>query len=76
MKYLGVLIVLVIISLFLTRQAPVASVKEAIVQSEAAPLSEGGREPAPPAGSSLKQPFDRTHAALEKVKARNGDGEF
>lgn len=76
MKYLGLLVVLVIIYTVLTRESPVDQVKEAIVQTEAAPLTQGGREPAHTAGSTLKRPFDRTHEALEKVKTRNGDGEF
>ena len=76
MKYLGLLVVLVIIYLVLARQSPVDEVKEAIAQTEAAPLAQGGRDPAPSAGSTLKRPLDRTHEVLGKVKDRNGDGEF
>jgi hypothetical protein len=76
MKYLGLLAALVIIYFILARETPVAQVKEAIAQTEAAPLTTGSREPAPSAGSSLKRPLDRTHEVLETVKARNGDGEF
>jgi hypothetical protein len=76
MKYLGLFVVLVIIYVVLARQAPVAQVKDAIVQTEVAPLTQGGREPAPTAGATLKRPLDRTHEVLANVKARNGDGEF
>lgn len=76
MKYLAVLAVLVIVYLLLAREAPVAEVTEAMAQSEAAPLVQGPREVAPPAGSALKRPIDRTQAVLGQVKARNGDGEF
>ena len=76
MKYLSILVVLGIVYLVLARQSPVDHVKEAIVQTEAAPLTQGAREPALTAGSALKRPIDRTHEALEKVKTRNGDGEF
>ncbi len=76
MKYLGLLIALAIIYFILARESPVDQVKEAIVQTEAAPLTQGGPAPAPTTGTALRQPLDRTHAVLEKVKARNGDGEF
>ena len=76
MKYLGPLIVLAIIYFILARESPVDQVKEAIVQTEAAPLTQGGRDPAPTAGSTLRRPIDRTHEVMEKVKSRNGDGEF
>lgn len=76
MKYLGLLVAAAIIYFILAREAPVEQVKEAIVQTEAAPLTQGGRDPAPSAGSTLKRPLDRTHEVLDKVKARNGDGEF
>jgi hypothetical protein len=77
MKYLAVLAVLVVIYLVLARESPVAEVTEAVAQSEAAPLTQGPRDPAPATGgSALKRPIDRTHAVLEQVKARNGDGEF
>ena len=76
MKYLGLLVAAAIIYFILAREAPVEQVKEAIVQTEAAPLTQGGRDPALSAGSTLKRPLDRTHEVLDKVKARNGDGEF
>ena len=77
MKYLGLLVVLVIIYVVLARQSPVDEVKEAIVQTEAAPLTQGGRDPAPAStGSALKRPLDRTHEVLANVKDRNGAGEF
>ena len=77
MKYLFLLATVAIVYFVLARNTPVNSVKEAVTQSEAAPLTTGPREPAPPAATgSLKAPFDRTHAVLEQVKARNGAGEF
>ena len=77
MKYLFLLAIIAIVYFVLARNTPVNSVKEAITQSEAAPLTTGPREPAAPAAtSSLKAPLDRTHAVLEQVKQRNGAGEF
>jgi hypothetical protein len=76
MKYLGLLVALVIIYLVLARESPIAQVQDAVVQTEAAPLTQGPRDPAPTAGSALKRPFDRTHEALDAVKARHGTGEF
>ena len=76
MKYLALLVTLVVIYLVLARQTPVAEVKEAMVQSEVVPLSQGAKDPALPANSSLKRPIDRTNEVLSQVKARNGDGEF
>lgn len=77
MKYLGLLAAVVIIYFVLARETPVEQVKEAIVQSEAAPLLQGGPAPAPAtAGSTLKRPLDRTQEVLDRVKERNGDGEF
>ena len=77
MKYLFLLATVAIVYFVLARNTPVNSVKEAMTQSEAAPLITGPRDPAPPAAtSSLKAPLDRTHAVLEQVKARNGAGEF
>ena len=77
MKYLFLLAAVAVVYFVLARNTPVDSVKEAVTQSEAAPLTAGPREPAPPAAtSSLKAPLDRTHTVLEQVKARNGAGEF
>jgi hypothetical protein len=79
MKYLLLLGGVAIIYFVLVRNAPVASVKEAITASEVAPLTTGPRAAAPVPGApttSLKSPIDRTHAALDQVKSRNGDGEF
>ena len=77
MKYLFLLATVAVVYFVLARNTPVSSVKEAITQSEAAPLTTGPREPAAPAAtSSLKGPLDRTHAVLEQVKQRNGAGEF
>lgn len=76
MKYVGLLVVLAIIYFILAREAPVEQVKEAIVQSEVVPLTQGGPPAPSTAGSTLKRPIDRTHEVLDKVKERNGDGEF
>ena len=77
MKYLFLLATVAIVYFVLARNTPVHSVKEAVIQSEVAPLTTGPREPAAPAAtSSLKAPLDRTHAVLDQVKARNGTGEF
>ena len=77
MKYLFLLATVAIVYFVLARNTPVNSVKEAVAQSEVAPLTTGPREPAAPATTSaLKAPLDRTHAVLEQVKARNGTGEF
>ena len=77
MKYLFLLAAVAVVYFVLARNTPVHSVKEAVIQSEAAPLTTGPREPAAPAATnSLKAPLDRTHAALEQVRKRNGDGEF
>ena len=61
----------------LGRNTLVAPVAKAITAQEVAPLTIGPRAPAPPPeGNSLKRPLDRTHAALDQVKQRNGNGEF
>ena len=77
MKYLFLLAAVAVVYFVLARNSPVTAVQEAVTASEAAPLTTGPREPAPPAAtSSLKAPLDRTHTVLEQVKARNGAGEF
>ena len=77
MKYLFLLAAVAVVYFVLARNTPVSAVKEAVTASAAAPLTTGPRAPAlPAASSSLKVPFDRTHAALEQVKQRNGAGEF
>ncbi len=61
----------------LGRKVPVTTVTKTVTAQEVAPLTSGPRTPATPAESSaLKRPFDRTNAALEQVKQRNGAGEF
>ena len=74
MKYLAILAAIAAAYFLLARDLPVEPVKQAIVQSEAAPLTQGGRTP--DGVTALKRPLDRTQAVLEQVKARNGDGEF
>ncbi len=72
MRLITLLAAVAIIGFLFTRQhSPVASVQEAVAQTESAPA------PSPaPAASALKRPLDRTHAALDAVKKRNGHGEF
>lgn len=76
MRYVAILAVLAIVYVVLARRSPVAEVKEAMTQTEVQPLTQGPREVAAPAASSIKRPLDRTHAVLDQVKARNGGGEF
>ena len=76
MKYIFLLAAVAVIYFFCVRAAPVAPVAEAVMQKEVAPLTTGGRAVPPPANTALKRPFDRTHAVLDQVKQRNGNGEF
>lgn len=77
MKYLVIVAAVALACFILARNTPVKSVTAAVTAGEAAPLTTGPREPAAPAPTNaLKAPLDRTHDALEKVKTRNGDGEF
>jgi hypothetical protein len=76
MKYLALLAALAVIYYILARESPLDRVQEAVVQTEATPLTQGSREPAPAATTAFKRPFDRTHEVLDAVKARNGNGEF
>jgi hypothetical protein len=65
MKYVFLLAGVALVYFVLVRSAPVSQVKEAIVHPEAADSR-----------INLKRPIDRTNQVLEKVKTRNGDGEF
>ena len=77
MKYLVIVAAVALVCFILARNTPEESITAAVTASEAGPLSTGPREPAAPAPTnSLKAPLDRTHSALEKVKSRNGGGEF
>jgi hypothetical protein len=77
MKYLYLLAGVAVVYFVLGRQSHVAPVVQTIVASEAAPLTTGPRaEASAPGTNSLKNPIDRTHAVLEQVKARKGNGEF
>jgi hypothetical protein len=76
MRYVAILAVLAIVYFVLARHTPVTEVKEAMAQAEVQPLTQGPREVAAPATSSIKRPLDRTHAVLDQVKAGNGGGEF
>jgi hypothetical protein len=75
MKYVALLAAVAIAYFVLARHAPVVAVTEAVTQPEAAPLTQGPREPAAPS-NPLKAPLDRTHAVLDQVRQRNGNGEF
>ena len=76
MKYVLLLAAVAVIYFFLSREAPIARVAEAVTQKEAVPLTTGGRDVPPPASNFLKRPLDRTHAVLDQAKQRNGSGEF
>jgi hypothetical protein len=79
MKYVLMLLAVAVIYFLIARQAPVAPAVETITASEAAPLTTGPRDPSPATANSstaLKRPLDKTHAVLDQVKKRNGDGEF
>lgn len=81
MKYVLLLAGVALLYYFLIREAPVKPVAQAVTGQEVAPLTTGPRHaPAPsasaPATTALKRPLDRTHAVLDQVRQRNGDGEF
>jgi hypothetical protein len=76
MKYVLLLIGLVVIYFLLARSAPITPAVQAATGSEVAPLTTGSRADAAPAGTALKRPIDRTHAVLDQVQQRNGNGEF
>ena len=77
MKLLSLLAAIAIIGYVFTRQhSPVASVQEAVAQADLVAPPAPSPTPTPPPSTALKQPFDRTHAALDAVKKRNGTGEF
>jgi hypothetical protein len=76
MKYLSVLGALVIICILLTRNSPVSGVQQAVAEVDAIAPPAVAPAPSPSAATALKQPIDRTQAALQQVKERNGDGEF
>jgi hypothetical protein len=77
MKYVLLLLAIAAAYYILGRNTPVAPVAKAVTAQEVAPLTAGPRAPAPPpASSALKRPLDRTHAVLDQVKQRNGNGEF
>ena len=80
MKYLAMLGAVAIIYWIFARETPIAAVTQAMTQTEIAPAptAPGIRQPtpAPPAGSGLRRPMDRTRSTLDAVRARNGAGEF
>jgi hypothetical protein len=76
MKYVVLLLGIAVIYLILMRSAPIAPAVQAATAQEVAPLTTGPRETTAPASTALQQPLDRTRAALDQVKQRNGDGQF
>jgi hypothetical protein len=77
MKYVFLLAAVAVVYYFLSRSAPIAPVVKTVTAQEVAPLTTGPRNPPPAASSTaLKRPLDRTHAVLDQVKQRNGNGEF
>jgi hypothetical protein len=81
MKYLALLGALAAIYMIFSRMNPVASVNEAVKQTditETAPAATGkpAATPIPSPGTGLRAPITRTRAALDAVSKRNGTGEF
>ncbi len=76
MKYVLLLVGIGAIYYFFARSTPVKPVVQTVTAQEVAPLVAGPRATAAPSGSALKRPLDRTHAVLDQVKQRNGNGEF
>jgi hypothetical protein len=83
MKYVGLLVVLVIILYaFKTRVTAPNGIEEAnrefAATAPATPASAPAGTPAQaaPPSSNLRRPIDNTRSVLQKVKGRNGDGEF
>ena len=87
MKYLALLGALAIIYILFKQLNPVASVQEAVTQTEITPtvpaVAPATRAPVPtvtpapaPSTTGLRAPITRTRSALDAVRKRNGDGEF
>ena len=76
MKYAVLLAAIAVVYYFLSRSAPLVPVAQAVTAQEAVALSTGPRPSSATEGSALKQPLNRTRAALDQVQRRNGDGEF
>ena len=83
MKYVGLLVVLVIILYaFKSRVTAPTGIEDANREVAAtapatptvAPAAAPPQAPAP--SSNLRRPIDNTRSVLQKVKQRNGDGEF
>ena len=83
MKYVGLLVVLVIILyVFKTRVTAPNGIEEANREFAAtapapaasAPAAAPTQAPAP--SSNLRRPIDNTRSVLRQAKQRNGDGEF
>ena len=77
MKYVLLLLGVAFIYFVLIRKAPVQQAAQTVTAQEAAPLTTGPRDQTPATSSTaIKRPLDRTHAVLDQVKQRNGNGEF
>jgi hypothetical protein len=83
MKYVGLLVVLVIILyVFKTRVTAPSGIQEAnrefAATAPATPANSPAAAPtqAPATSSNLRRPIDNTRSVLRQVKGRNGDGEF
>lgn len=83
MRLVGLLVVVAIIGFFWSRRGRNGSASE-IDEILATPAPAGAavsnasasNSQAQPASSGLRRPIDRTRSVLEKVKGRNGNGEF
>ena len=84
MRIVGLLLVVALAGFIWSRRGAVTGSSAEVDDLMATPSPRPGvvaaatpaKAPAPPATSGLRQPIDRTRSVLEKVKARNGDGEF
>jgi hypothetical protein len=82
MRLIALLLVVGIIGFFWSRRASnvrssVRAEEELLATPPAQQTQVSQRAiPAQPAHSGLRQPIDRTRSVLDKVKSRNGNGEF
>ena len=86
MRLIGLLIVVAIIYIVISRRGPMNSTQQAMKEADAVmatPTPPGTyypptAQPAQPAATSsgLRAPLDRTRSVLGDVKKRNGAGEF
>jgi hypothetical protein len=79
MRFAALIIVVAIIYIVSARFNPANSVAEAMKEADAVTPQVSAQttiQKGPRSSPSLRTPLDRTRAVLEKVKHRNGDGEF